>query len=169
MSYENFLSHRIKCDYPGCGRTDDDWWNDQWLTLALYGEQGRVPCVRHFCIDHLDTARKAVPAGSYRLPDETPDGWHTWGEGYMYPLYEPCIPFVMKVLRDAEPDDPLPDKLVTRCAVALFRADTNWARDNPSEKEVLELWGSNPPYIRERFKEKARTVLRETLADDARR
>lgn len=42
MSHENFLSHRIKCDYPDCGKPCDDWWNDQWLTLVKYGVHGRM-------------------------------------------------------------------------------------------------------------------------------
>lgn len=159
MSYENFLSHRIKCDYPDCGKPCDDCWNDQWLTLALYGEHGRATCIRHFCTAHLDTMRKAVPAGSYRLPDDTPEGWHTWGEGYMYPIYEPCIPVITDVLREAKPDSPLPDRLVTECAIALFKTDTNWANNPPTEQEVLDLWKGQMPSVREQFEKRAFVVL----------
>lgn len=163
MSYNNLLSHQITCDYPGCGQTSDDWWNDQWLTLALYGKHGRVPCIRHFCTEHLDTARKAIPAGQYRLPDETPENWHTWGEEYMYPIYEPCIPTILNVLEKATPDNPLPDKLIEKCALALFRTDTNWAGNNPTEREVYDLWEQQMPGIREQFLKRAYTVLHEAL------
>lgn len=111
MSHENFLSHRIKCDYPDCGKPCDDWWNDQWLTLVKYGVHGRMVSVRHFCTSHLDTMRNPIPAGSYHLPDNTPKDWHTWGEGYMYPIYEPCIPTILNVLEKATPDNHSPTNL----------------------------------------------------------
>lgn len=163
MSYENFLSHRIKCDYPGCGKPCDDWWNDQWLTLVKYGVHGRMVSVRHFCTSHLDTMRNPIPAGSYHLPDNTPKDWHTWGEGYMYPIYEPCTPTILNVLEKATPDNPLPNELVEKCALALFRTDTNWAENNPTKREVLDLWEQQMPCIREQFLKRAYAVLHEAL------
>ena len=163
MSYENFLSHRIKCDYPDCGKPCDDWWNDQWLTLVKYGVHGRMVSVRHFCTSHLDTMRNPIPAGSYHLPDNTPKDWHTWGEGYMYPIYEPCIPTILNVLEKATPDNPLPNELVEKCALALFRTDTNWAENNPTKHEVLDLWEQQMPCIREQFLKRAYAVLHEAL------
>lgn len=100
---------------------------------------------------------------SYHLPDNTPKDWHTWGEGYMYPIYEPCIPTILNVLEKATPDNPLPNKLVEKCALALFRTDTNWAESNPTKREVLDLWEQQMPCIREQFLKRAYAVLHEAL------
>ena len=107
--------------------------------------------------------RNPIPAGSYHLPDNTPKDWHTWGEGYMYPIYEPCIPTILNVLEKATPDNPLPNELVEKCALALFRTDTNWAENNPTKREVLDLWEQQMPCIQEQFLKRAYTVLHEAL------
>lgn len=107
--------------------------------------------------------RNPIPAGSYHLPDNTPKDWRTWGEGYMYPIYEPCIPTILNVLEKATPDNPLPNELVEKCATALFRTDTNWAENNPTKREVLDLWEQQMPCIQEQFLKRAYTVLHEAL------
>mgnify|MGYP000063772091 FL=1 len=81
----------------------------------------------------------------------------------MYPIYEPCIPTILNVLEKATPDNPLPNKLVEKCALALFRTDTNWAESNPTKREVLDLWEQQMPCIREQFLKRAYAVLHEAL------
>lgn len=63
----------------------------------------------------------------------------------------------------ATPDNPLPNELVEKCALALFRTDTNWAENNPTKREVLDLWEQQMPCIQEQFLKRAYTVLHEAL------
>lgn len=173
MSYETNHCNRIVCDYPDCDATTRLWREDEdsaysdaddlkWLTIEVELD-GDEYVDKHFCTSHLDTMRNPIPAGSYHLPDNTPKDWHTWGEGYMYPIYEPCIPTILNVLEKATPDNPLPNELVEKCALALFRTDTNWAENNPTKREVLDLWEQQMPCIQEQFLKRAYTVLHEAL------
>lgn len=50
-----------------------------------------------------------------------------------------------------------------KCALALFRTDTNWAENNPTKHEVLDLWEQQMPCIQEQFLKRAYTVLHEAL------
>ena len=61
MSYENFLSHRIKCDYPGCGKRvrEQDWPE---VRQALWGDHFWSPsyCVVSCGGAPLEIVRKYI-------------------------------------------------------------------------------------------------------------
>ena len=48
---------------------------------------------------------------------------------------------------------------VVRAAVAMFRLDTDWASDDPTDAEVADWWGGQPDAIRDGYLRRARAAL----------
>lgn len=51
------------------------------------------------------------------------------------------------------------DAAVERAAVAMFRLDTDWASDDPTDAEVADRWGGQPDAIRDGYLRRARAAL----------
>lgn len=47
----------------------------------------------------------------------------------------------------------------SRAAVAMFRLDTNWASDDPTDAEVADWWRRQPDAIRDGYLRRARAAL----------
>ncbi|WP_368096955.1 hypothetical protein [Bifidobacterium adolescentis] len=48
---------------------------------------------------------------------------------------------------------------VVRAAVAMFRLDTNWASDDPTDAEVADWWDKRPDAVRDGYLRRARAAL----------
>lgn len=51
------------------------------------------------------------------------------------------------------------DPAVERAAVAMFRLDTNWASDDPTDAEVADWWDKQPDAVRDGYLRRARAAL----------
>lgn len=71
----------------------------------------------------------------------------------------PLPPTLVYVLARNEPAASDNDAAVERAAVAMFRLDTNWASDDPTDAEVADWWGGQPDAIRDGYLRRARAAL----------
>lgn len=70
----------------------------------------------------------------------------------------PLPPALVYVLVRDEPSTP-DGAAVERAAVAMFRLDTNWASDDPTDAEVADWWRRQSDAIRDRYLRRARAAL----------
>lgn len=70
----------------------------------------------------------------------------------------PLPPALVYVLVRDEPSTP-DGAAVERAAVAMFRLDTNWASDDPTDAEVADRWDRRPDAIRDGYLRRARAAL----------
>ena len=71
----------------------------------------------------------------------------------------PLPPTLVYVLAWDEPAASDDDAAVERAAVAMFRLDTNWASDDPTDAEVADRWRRQPDAIRDGYLRRARAAL----------
>lgn len=71
----------------------------------------------------------------------------------------PLPPALVYILTRDEPAASDNDAAVERAAVAMFRLDTNWASDDPTDAEVADWWGRQPDAIRDGYLRRARAAL----------
>lgn len=71
----------------------------------------------------------------------------------------PLPPTLVYVLARDEPAASDDDAAVERAAVAMFRLDTNWASDDPTDAEVADWWRRQPDAIRDGYLCRARAAL----------
>lgn len=69
----------------------------------------------------------------------------------------PLPPTLVYILAQDGPS--APDDAAERAAVAMFRLDTNWASDDPTDAEVAEWWGKQPEAMRDGYLRRARAAL----------
>lgn len=72
------------------------------------------------------------------------------------PPLPPTLVYVLARDESAASDD---DAVVERAAVAMFRLDTNWASDDPTDAEVADRWDRRPDAIRDEYLRLARAAL----------
>lgn len=70
----------------------------------------------------------------------------------------PLPPALVYVLVRDEPSTP-DGTAVERAAAAMFRLDTNWASDDPTDAEVADWWRRQPDAIRDGYLRRARAAL----------
>lgn len=70
----------------------------------------------------------------------------------------PLPPALVYVLVRDEPSTP-DGAAVERAAAAMFRLDTNWASDDPTDAEVADWWRRQPDAIRDGYLRRARAAL----------
>lgn len=71
----------------------------------------------------------------------------------------PLPPALVYILARDEPAASDDDAAMERAAVAMFRLDTNWASDDPTDAEVADWWGRQPDAIRDGYLRRARAAL----------
>lgn len=71
----------------------------------------------------------------------------------------PLPPALVHILARDEPAASDDDVAVERAAVAMFRLDTNWASDDPTDAEVADRWGGQPDAMRDGHLRRARAAL----------
>lgn len=71
----------------------------------------------------------------------------------------PLPPALVYVLARDEPAASDDDAAVERAAVAMFRLDTNWASDDPTDAEVADWWDKQPATVRDGYLRRARAAL----------
>ncbi|WNE86311.1 hypothetical protein [Bifidobacterium adolescentis] len=71
----------------------------------------------------------------------------------------PLPPTLVYVLARNEPAASDDDAAVERAAAAMFRLDTNWASDDPTDAEVADRWGGQPDAMRDGYLRRARAAL----------
>lgn len=71
----------------------------------------------------------------------------------------PLPPTLVYVLAQDEPAASDDDAAMERAAVAMFRLDTDWASDDPTDAEVADRWGGQPDAIRDGYLRRARAAL----------
>lgn len=71
----------------------------------------------------------------------------------------PLPPALVYVLVRDEPAASDDDAAVERAAVAMFRLDTNWASDDPTDAEVADWWDKRPDAVRDGYLRRARAAL----------
>lgn len=87
------------------------------------------------------------------------DGWHVVRMDALpgAAADPPLPPTLVYILVRDEPS--APDDAVERAAVAMFRLDTNWASDNPTDAEVADWWDKQPDAVRDGYLRRARAAL----------
>lgn len=87
------------------------------------------------------------------------DGWHVVRANALpgAAAGPPLPPTLVYILARNEPS--APDDAVERAAVAMFRLDTNWASDDPTDAEVADRWRRRPDAIRDGYLRLARAAL----------
>lgn len=88
------------------------------------------------------------------------DGWHvvradTLPGGAGDPALPPTLVYILTRDRISAPDN----DAVERAAVAMFRLDTNWASDDPTDAEVADWWDKRPDAVRDGYLRRARAAL----------
>ena len=71
----------------------------------------------------------------------------------------PLPPALVCILARDEPAASDDDAAMERAAVAMFRLDTNWTSDDPTDVEVADWWGRQPDAIRDGYLRRARAAL----------
>lgn len=71
----------------------------------------------------------------------------------------PLPPTLVYVLARDEPAASDDDAAVERAAAAMFRLDTDWASDDPTDAEVADRWRGRPDAIRDGYLRRARAAL----------
>lgn len=88
------------------------------------------------------------------------DGWHvvradTLPGGAGDPALPPTLVYILTRDKISAPDN----DAVERAAVAMFRLDTNWASDDPTDAEVADWWDKRPDAVRDGYLRRARAAL----------
>lgn len=88
------------------------------------------------------------------------DGWHVvradtlpGGAG------DPALPPTLVYILTRDRISALDNDAVERAAVAMFRLDTNWASDDPTDAEVADWWDKRPDAVRDGYLRRARAAL----------
>lgn len=71
------------------------------------------------------------------------------------PALPPTLVYILTRDRMSAPDN----DAVERAAVAMFRLDTNWASDDPTDAEVADWWDKQPDAVRDGYLRRARAAL----------
>lgn len=71
------------------------------------------------------------------------------------PALPPTLVYILTRDRMSAPDN----DAVERAAVAMFRLDTNWASDDPTDAEVADWWDKQPATVRDGYLRRARAAL----------
>ena len=79
------------------------------------------------------------------------DGWHVARADAL----PPTLVYILTRDRMSAPDN----DAVERAAVAMFRLDTNWASDDPTDAEVADWWDKQPDAVRDGYLRRARAAL----------
>lgn len=95
------------------------------------------------------------------LGDLLSNGWHVVRTDALPgaaadPPLPPTLVYVLARNEPAASDD---DAAVERAAAAMFRLDTNWASDDPTDAEVADRWGGQPDAMRDGYLRRARAAL----------
>ena len=88
------------------------------------------------------------------------DGWHVARAdalpgGAGDPALPPTLVYILTRDRMSAPDN----DAVERAAAAMFRLDTNWASDDPTDAEVADWWDKQPDAVRDGDLRRARAAL----------